>query len=131
MASGSPSMTLIVRAMEWYAKNYGFSVPCAESLAVYCLLVAKFMAEASDLVGRDTFVVSHSFNEPARYMPDYFVGFIRAQWEKAGAGKISKLLLRNIPLMMKSQAEIDELIKEAEERAVKKTRAKKTRKKKR
>lgn len=117
-------------AMEWYAKNFGFSVPCTENLAIYCLLAAKFMAEANDLVGYDTFVASHTFNEPVRYLHDYFVGYIRAEWQKVGSAKISKRVLRAITHLMKSQQEFDELMKEGEERARKKSLRKNRRKQK-
>lgn len=128
-AIGSGQMEAM-SAMEWYAKNFGLSVPCTESLTVYCLLAAKFMAEASDLVGRETFVTSHSFNEPVRYLHDYFVDGIRAEWQKVGNAKISTRILEMIPHLMKSQQEFDELMKEAEERATKKSLGKKRRKRK-
>lgn len=119
-----------IGALQWFAQNYGFSIPCSEGLAVYCLLAAKFMAEASNLVGRQTFVLSHSFSESVRWMPEYFVERIRAEWEHFGTGKISKLTIRNIPLMMKTHDELEELVRQDEKRIRKRALSKKRRSKK-
>lgn len=95
-----------VTTMEYYAKKFGFSIKSSFSHAAYCLLAAKFMSEVNGSVGKETFIALHSYNEPVRYLPSYYLDAVRKEWEKVGTARIPKLLIRKLSNAFKTSEQI-------------------------
>jgi hypothetical protein len=83
-------------SLAFHADKTGFNQSAGLAVALYHVCEAKFMAESSKLVGRETFVAVYEYMQPIKYLPPEGIAEIRTAWEKSGAPRLPKKILSKI-----------------------------------
>lgn len=83
-------------SLAFHADKTGFNQSTGLAVALYHVCEAKFMAESSKLVGRETFVAVYEYMQPIKYLPPEGIAEIRTAWEKSGAPRVPKKILSEI-----------------------------------
>lgn len=68
--------------------------------AVYCCCEAKFMAESASDVGRETFLTVFRRGKPTQFISALRIDEIRSAWERYGAPRVPKGIVKAIPEML-------------------------------
>ena len=67
---------------------------------LYCVCAAKFMAESSPNVGKDTFVAVHEQGKPVRFVSGLGVERVKKKWMKHGAPQMSAKIMNELPSLL-------------------------------